>query len=39
MENAIRTLREFADEGLIAIEKKDIKVLDPEALKRISQIG
>lgn len=39
MENAIRTLREFADENLIVMEKKDIQVLDSDALKRISQIG
>ena len=39
MENAIRTLREFADENLIVMEKKDIRINDSEALRRISQIG
>ncbi len=39
MENAIRTLREFADEKLILMDKKDIRVIDSDALARISQIG
>jgi CRP-like cAMP-binding protein len=39
MENAIRTLREFIEEKLIAIEKKDVILLDPEALQKISHKG
>lgn len=39
MENAIRTLKEFADEGLINIEKKDIQVVNPEGLRRVSKMG
>ncbi len=34
-ETLIRTLSNFKDEGLIMIENRDIRIIDPEALKRI----
>ncbi len=37
--NAIRTLSAFASEGLLAIEARNIRLLDEERLKRISFIG
>jgi len=39
MENAIRTLKEFVEEGLITIDKKDIKVINMDGLKKVSQKG
>lgn len=39
MENAIRTLKEFVEEGLITIDKKDIQVINMEGLKKVSQKG
>lgn len=39
MENAIRTLKEFTDEGLVLTDKKDIKVLNLEGLKKVSKNG
>ena len=37
--NAIRTLSNFASEGLIAIDGRKIKILEEEKLKKISKIG
>jgi CRP-like cAMP-binding protein len=37
--NAIRTLSQFAGEGLIAIDGRKIKILDEEELVRISRLG
>jgi len=37
--NAIRTLSQFAQEGLIGIEGRHIKILDEKALERISRLG
>lgn len=37
--NAIRTLSTFADEGLVEINGKFIKLLDVDAIQRISDIG
>jgi len=37
--NAIRTLSQFAGEGLIAIDGRKIKILDEEELMRISRLG
>ena len=37
--NAIRTLSTFANEGLIEIDGKFIKLLDVDAIQRISDIG
>lgn len=37
--NAIRTLGQFAQEGIISLDGKKIKLLDEEALRRISQVG
>ena len=37
--NAIRTLSQFASEGLIAIDGRKIKLLDEEEIKRISRLG
>ena len=34
-ESLIRTLSDFKNEGLITIENRDIRVLDPEALKHV----
>ena len=39
MENGIRTLKEFVEEGLITIDKKDIQVINMEGLKKVSQKG
>jgi CRP-like cAMP-binding protein len=38
-ENAIRTLREFENEKVIQIDKKEIEILDLDLLKKISQKG
>ncbi|KAA6306669.1 CRP-like cAMP-activated global transcriptional regulator, partial [termite gut metagenome] len=37
--NAIRTLSNFANEKLIAIDGRKIKIIDEEQLKKISRIG
>lgn len=37
--NAIRTLSQFAQEGLIGIDGKRIKILDVKALEKISRLG
>ena len=37
--NAIRTLSSFAQEGIIEIEGRQIKILDERGLKRISELG
>ena len=37
--NAIRTLSNFASERIIAIDGRKIKIIDEEALKRISKLG
>ncbi len=37
--NAIRTLSTFVQEGVIALMGRSIKILDVEALRRISQLG
>lgn len=39
MENAIRTLREFENSELISIDRKDIRIIDKEALTKISLYG
>ncbi|MEI6123216.1 MAG: Crp/Fnr family transcriptional regulator [Bacteroidota bacterium] len=38
-ENAIRTLRDFEEEGVVKSEKKTIIILDMERLEKISQRG
>ena len=37
--NAIRTLSQFASEGLIALDGRKIQILDNEELTRISRLG
>ena len=37
--NAIRTLSAFAQEKIIAIDGKKIRIIDSESLERISKIG
>lgn len=37
--NAIRTLSAFVQEKVVTIERKKIKILDEEGLKKISQMG
>jgi len=37
--NAIRTLSQFAQEGIIAINGRRIKILDEKALEKISRLG
>ena len=37
--NAIRTLSQFASEGLLAIDGRKIKILDEDELMRISRLG
>lgn len=37
--NAIRTLSAFASEGLIDIAGKEIRIIDEEKLRKVSQIG
>lgn len=37
--NAIRTLSAFAQEKIIAIDGKKIKLIDEECLERINKIG
>ena len=37
--NAIRTLSQFASEGIISLDGRKIKLLDEQELKRISRLG
>lgn len=37
--NAIRTLSQFAQEGVVSVDGRKIKILDEEELKRISRLG
>ena len=37
--NAIRTLSQFSQEGLIGIDGRHIKILDEKALEKISRLG
>ena len=37
--NAIRTLSQFAQEGLILLDRKQIQILDEVELERISRMG
>lgn len=37
--NAVRTLRSFQEEGVIALNGRKIKILDDEKLQRISRLG
>ena len=37
--NAIRTLSQFAQEGLLAINGKHIQILDEKSLEKISRLG
>jgi hypothetical protein len=37
--NAIRTLSQFAQEGLVSVDGRKIKVLNEDELKHISRIG
>ena len=37
--NAIRTLSQFAQEGLLAIDGRHIKILDEKSLEKISRLG
>ena len=37
--NAIRTLSQFAQEGLVDVDGRHIKILDEKALERISRLG
>ena len=37
--NAIRTLSNFAAEGLVELNGKQIKILNPDAIERISELG
>jgi len=37
--NAIRTLSQFAQEGLLSIDGRHIKILDEPALEKISRLG
>lgn len=37
--NAIRTLSQFASEGLIGVDGRKIKILDEEELRKISRLG
>ena len=37
--NAIRTLSNFASEGIVSLEGRSIRIIDEEGLKRISRIG
>ena len=37
--NAVRTLRSFQEEGVVALNGRRIKVLDEEKLQRISRLG
>lgn len=37
--NAIRTLSQFAQEGLVSVDGRSIRILDEEAMRRISRLG
>ena len=37
--NAIRTLSSFAAEKIVAIDGRKIKIIDMDAIKKISKIG
>ena len=37
--NAIRTLSAFANEHIVAIDGRKIKIIDEEQIKKISKIG
>ena len=37
--NAIRTLSSFANEHIIAVDGRKLKIIDEDALKRISKMG
>ena len=37
--NAIRTLSNFASEGIVSLEGRSIRIIDEEKLRRISRIG
>ena len=37
--NAIRTLSQFAQEGLVGIDGKHVKIINEKALEKISQLG
>jgi CRP-like cAMP-binding protein len=37
--NAIRTLSTFAEEGIIEVQGRVIKILDEEKLKKIDKLG
>jgi CRP-like cAMP-binding protein len=37
--NAIRTLSQFAQEGLLAIDGRHIRILDEKSLEKISRLG
>ena len=37
--NAIRTLSQFAQEGLVAVEGRHIQILDEKSLEKISRLG
>ena len=37
--NAIRTLSQFAQEGLVAVEGRHIQILDQKSLEKISRLG
>jgi CRP/FNR family transcriptional regulator len=38
-DSAVKVLREFQNEGIIRITDREMELLDPEALKKISRIG
>lgn len=37
--NAIRTLSQFAQDGLIAVDGRKIRILDEEEMRHISRVG
>lgn len=37
--NAIRTLSNFASEGIVELNGKQIKITDMEALEKVSNLG
>ena len=38
-ENAIRTLRDFEEEGVVRVDKKQVEIVDLQKLEKISQRG
>jgi hypothetical protein len=38
-ESAIRILKEFKDDGIIAVEGNNVNVIKPDLLKQISETG